>query len=382
MNPHPTILVADDDARVRTGLADILSGEGYAVRQASNGEEALAEIRQGGIDVVLLDLHMPVMDGMEVIRAVKADPALSYIPIVIVTGSADIEARIEALGLGADDYLFKPPHVAEISARVRSLVQVKAYHDHLLNYQKELEERVQQRTMDLTGALKELSAANDRLKRNSLNTIYCLSRAGEYKDEDTAAHVKRIGRYTRVLGRCLGFSEEEQEALLYATPMHDIGKIGIPDRVLLKPGKLDADEWELMKQHTVFGGRILSGIDDGFLEVARVIALSHHERWDGSGYPQGLSGKDIPRAARITAVADVFDALSSNRPYKHALSLERSAEIIVESSGSHFDPEIVRAFSRCQDEMFAIRRGSEDAGESLLVKLTAIGENETHVSEG
>jgi putative two-component system response regulator len=369
MSVPATVLVTDDDPRIRTVLADILNAEGYRTLQAGGGRETLELLSGNSVDVVLLDLNMPGMDGLETIRRIKSDSALKHIPVVIVTGQEDTASRLEALRLGADDFLTKPPHMAELSARVRSLVQVKAYHDHLLNYQKQLEETVQQRTGELRQTLGELAQANERLKSSSLNTIYCLSRAAEYKDEDTAAHIRRIGEYARIIGRQLGMSEDDQEMLAYATPMHDIGKIGVPDRILLKPGKLDAEEWAIMQQHTVFGAEILTVEADGFLGLAKTIALSHHERWDGSGYPYGLVGGKIPMPGRITAVVDVFDALSSNRPYKKALSLEQSSAIVVEERGGHFDPQLVDAFSAAQEEIFTIRRNLQDDRESSLRHL-------------
>jgi len=369
VSSQPTILVTDDDPPIRTVLSDILAGEGYRVLQASSGRETLDLLAHDEVDVVLLDINMPGMDGLETTRRIKGEPSLKHIPVVIVTGLEDTKSRIEALKLGADDFLTKPPHMAELIARVRSLIKVKAYHDHLLNYQKQLKDTVEQRTQELKKTLTELAQTNERLKRSSLSTIHCLSRAAEYKDEDTAAHIRRIGEYTRIIGREIGMSGYEQEMLIYATPMHDIGKIGIPDRILLKPGKLDPEEWVIMQQHTIFGCKILTVEADGFLELARSIALTHHERWDGSGYPQGLAGEKIPVAGRITAVADVFDALSSNRPYKKALPLEESASIVFGERGAHFDPRMVDAFVAVQEEIFTIRQNYKDESGSTLSRL-------------
>jgi putative two-component system response regulator len=369
MSVPATVLVTDDDPGIREVLSDILNAEGYHTLQSGGGMETLKLLSDNSVDVVLLDINMPGMDGLETTRRIKSDPSLKHIPVVIVTGQEDTASRLEALKLGADDFLTKPPHMAELSARVRSLVQVKAYHDHLLNYQKQLEETVQQRTRELRQTLDELAQANERLKSSSLNTIYCLSRAAEYKDEDTAAHILRIGEYARVIGRQIGLSASDQEMLIYATPMHDIGKIGIPDRILLKPGKLDTEEWAIMKQHTVFGAEILTVEADGFLGLAKTIALTHHEHWDGGGYPHGLAGEKIPISGRITAVADVFDALSSDRPYKKALSLEQSSAIIIEGRGYHFDPQVVDAFSAVQEEIFTIRRNLQDERASPLYQL-------------
>jgi putative two-component system response regulator len=221
----------------------------------------------------------------------------------------------------------------------------------------------------LRRTLNELSQANERLKRSSLSTIYCLCRAAEYKDEGTAAHIQRIGDYARATSKQLGMSEEEQEMLLYATPMHDIGKIGIPDRILLKKGKLDAEEWKIMQQHTVIGAQILAVETNGFLGIARTIALSHHEKWDGSGYPQGLKAEAIPLPGRIAAAADVFDALSSDRPYKRALALEESARIVAEGRGSHFDPQVVDAFLAVKKQIYSIKLGLADGGQSMMSRL-------------
>ena len=357
MKAAATILVADDDASMRAVLSDILSAEGFRVLQAGDGNQALELINQDQPDVILLDIRMPRMDGLAAIRRIKGDSLLKHIPVVIVTGLDDTRARLEALGLGADDFLLKPVHMAELQARVRSLVKVKAYHDHLLHYQQELESRVERRTRDLRMTMSELAGTAERLKQRSLNTILCLSRAAEYKDEDTASHIQRIGRYSEALGKRLGLSDGEQEMLLYATPMHDIGKIGIPDRILLKPGKLDPDEWKIMQQHTVFGAQMLAvqDEDDGFLKMAREIASSHHEKWDGSGSPAGLREKAIPLPGRITAVADVFDALSSKRPYKEACPLEESFRFVAQGAGIHFDPELVAAFVELKEDIFAIR---------------------------
>ena len=378
MSAQATILVTDDDPRIRTVLADILDGEGYRVLQAGSGMETLDLLANQEVDVVLLDITMPGMDGLETMRRIKSEPSLKHIPVVIVTGVGDREARLEALKLGADDFLTKPPHMAELTARVRSLVKVKAYHDHLLNYQKELEDTVERRTRELRSTLAELADTNNRLKTSSLNTIHCLSRAAEFKDEDTAAHIQRIGEYARIIGRQLGMSQQDQEMLIYATPMHDIGKIGIPDRILLKPGKLDAEEWAVMQQHTVFGGKILSVEANGFLGLARTIALTHHEKWDGSGYPEGLAGEKIPLAGQITAAADVFDALSSDRPYKKAFPLDQSADIVVEGRGSHFAPQVVDAFSSVKEEIFTIRKRYADEGGGTLPRQ---GQNRMGLSE-
>jgi putative two-component system response regulator len=286
-------------------------------------------------------------------RRLKGDEATAIIPIVMVTALEEVEDRIEALEAGADDFLSKPVDKTELKARVQSLLKVKAYNDHIRNYQKELETEVAKRTNQLRKAYKKIRAS-------SLETIYRLSKAAEYKDKDTGSHILRMSHYSAAVARKMGLKEVNVEAILYASPMHDVGKIGTPDRILLKPGKLNKNEWEIMKQHASNGGQILAGSDAGFIKLADVIALTHHEKWDGSGYPKGLKGLKIPLVARIVAIADVFDALTSKRPYKEPFSLEKSYSIIKECRGNHFDPDVVDAFFAIEDEILSIREKYKD----------------------
>ncbi|MCD6142374.1 HD domain-containing protein, partial [Candidatus Bipolaricaulota bacterium] len=283
---------------------------------------------------------------------------------VMVTALHDVEDRVKALEAGADDFLTKPVDKTVLRARVQSLLKVKAYNDHMRNYQQELEAEVAKRT-------EELQQAFEKVKESSLETIYRLARAAEYKDEDTGTHIMRMSHYAATVARELGLPEDEAESILYAAPMHDVGKIGIPDRILLKPGKLDPDEWKVMKQHTLIGGKILSGSEAGFIKLAEVIALTHHEKWDGSGYPNGLTGEDIPIAGRITAIADVFDALTSKRPYKEPFPLEKSFSIIREGRGTHFDPAVVDAFFAVTDEILAIKERFKGEGDSPLLRMAS-----------
>jgi putative two-component system response regulator len=231
---------------------------------------------------------------------------------------------------------------------VKSLLKVKAYNDLMGNYRKELEFEVNKRT-------EELKQASEKIQAASLETIYRLSIASEYKDEDTGAHIKRMSRYCAAVARCMGLDENTVSAILYAAPMHDLGKIGIPDQILAKPGKLDPIERDIMKLHTVIGAKILQGSDAEIIKLGGTIALTHHEKWDGTGYPGGLKGKEIPMAGRITAVVDVFDALTSKRPYKEPFSDEKSMVIIRSWRGSYFDPEVVDAFIAIQDEIMTIK---------------------------
>ena len=361
-NQARRILVVDDLPINRELLEDMLVPLGYQVFQAPDGETALQMVREISPDVILMDIMMPRMDGFEAARRLKQDDETKAIPIVMVTALQAVGDRIKALEAGANDFLSKPVDRSELQATVNSQVQVKAYHDHMKNYQQELEAEVARRT-------EELRLALDNLKQASLDTIMRLARAAEYKDEDTGGHILRMSSYAAAVARKLGLGDNVAQWILYAAPMHDVGKIGIPERILLKPGKLDPDEWEIMKQHTLIGGRILEGAKAGYLKLAEIIALTHHEKWDGSGYPRGLNGKAIPQVGQITAIADVFDALISKRPYKEPFSLEKSFTIIAESRGSHFNPDVVDAFFAIEDEIISIKEKYLDQDESLLIKM-------------
>ena len=270
--------------------------------------------------------------------------------------------KVQGIDAGCDDFLSKPIETPELLARVKSLLMVKAYHDHMKNYEKELETEVANKT-------KEIQLALNKLRLAHIETIFRLSRAAEYKDADTGAHIKRMSHYAAIIAEKLGLEKQSINKILYAAPMHDIGKIGIPDHVLLKPGKLDPDEWDIMKQHTVIGAEILADSESDFIQLAGIIALTHHEKWDGSGYPKGLKGNNIPLVGRICAIADVFDALTTKRPYKEAFLLENSFTIIKEERGKHFDLEVVDAFFAVQDEILEIRDKYKEDEERKLLKM-------------
>jgi len=294
------------------------------------------------------------MNGFEITRKIKQDDAHRQIPIILLTALREMEDRVKGIEAGCDDFISKPFDKFELLARVRSLLKVKAYNDLLKNYRIELESEVTRRTKDLKHAFEKIKAA-------SLDTIYRLSIASEYKDDNTGAHIKRISGYSAAVARLMGLDGSTVETILYASPMHDVGKIGIPDRILMKPGKLDPAEWEIMKQHSVIGARILQGSDAEFIRLGETIAHYHHEKWDGSGYPDQLKGNKIPIAARIVAIADVFDALMSRRPYKKPFSLKNSLAIIKEGRGSHFDPDVVDAFFAIQPEILALKEQNKNA---------------------
>ncbi len=363
MKGMPRILVVDDKHDNRILMEAFLVHLGYQVILANDGVQALEKVRKNSPDVILLDIMMPKMDGFEVTRRLKNDKRTRIIPIVIITALAEVEDRVKALELGADDFLIKPVELAELKARVNSLLKVKAYNDHMIEYQKKLEYEVSEKT-------KQLSEAFEKIKITSLETVCRLSRAAECKDEDTGAHIQRMSQYAVAIANRMGFKEDTIENILYALPMHDIGKIGIPDCVLLKPAKLDPSEWKIMKQHTIIGGQILEGSDDDFIETAKVIALTHHERWDGSGYPEGLKGLKIPLISRIATVADVFDAMTSRRPYrKEPFTVEDTFQIIKEGRGSHFDPDVVDAFFAAKEEIVVAKEEYRDRRGNLFVRM-------------
>ncbi|MEE4351656.1 MAG: two-component system response regulator [Desulfatiglans sp.] len=344
----PLILVVDDEDLNRRLMEAMLVPLGYDVSLAREGKEALEQVRECQPDLILLDIMMPGIDGFEVAKRLKGDPDTRIIPIVMVTALNDVEDRVKALEAGADDFLTKPIDKVELRARVKSLLKVKAYSDHMRDYQQELEREVTRQTRKLRAAFKKAKDA-------SLDTIYRLSRAAEYKDEDTGGHIQRMSHYSSAIAERIGMDGQEVETILYAAPMHDVGKIGIPDKILLKPGPLNPDEWQIMMEHTTIGAKILEGGDSEVIALAEVIALTHHEKWDGSGYPKGLAGDEIPKAGRITAIADVFDALTSKRPYKQAFSVEKTFGIMREGRGKHFDPDLIDTFFTMEEEIVAIR---------------------------
>ena len=363
----PVILIVDDQLPNIELLEAYLLPLGYKIFKAENGEEALLILSGNQIDLILLDVMMPGMDGFEVTRRIRQDGVLRRIPIILVTALRETQDRVKGIEAGCDDFISKPIDKMELLARVRSLLRVKAYNDLMLNYRKELESEVNART-------EELKHAFESLKIASLDTIYRLSMAAEYKDEATGAHIKRMSRYSAAVARRMGQDESMVETILYAAPMHALGKIGIPDGILMKPSELSPVEWEIMKQHTVIGATILQGSDSEFIRLAETVARCHHEKWDGSGYPEGLKGIEIPIAARIVAIADVFDTLTSKRPYKGPFSIERSLAIIREEKGRHFDPEVVDAFFAIQDEILTTINLFDDTEYKAIIipKLQAL----------
>lgn len=348
------IMIVDDEPINIKVARKYLSMAGYSeFVVASDATKALALIRTERPDVILLDVVMPQVSGIEILANIRADSTISYLPVLILTAAVDSATRRLALNAGATDFLSKPVDPDELIPRVRNALILKAHHDQMQQQAQKLEALVQERTKELVKA--------------KLAVVHCLARAAEYRDNDTGRHVLRVGAYVGIIARQLGLTTAQVELLEMASPLHDIGKIGIPDSVLLKPGKLDADEFSIMQKHCAMGRQVFDVVSGGdreiwkqhvelgakiigennesnLLNMAATIALTHHERWDGSGYPLGLAGEDIPLEGRITAVADVFDALSSKRPYKPPFPCDKCFTILEEGRGTHFDPKILDAF--------------------------------------
>jgi len=306
----PVILAVDDESTNLQLLRQILQDR-YSLLFAKDGPRALELAAKEQPDLILLDVMMPDMTGYEVCRRLKADPATAAIPVIFVTALTDSTDEVDGFEAGAVDYITKPVSPAVVKARVRlhlSLVRL------------------------------------DELKASRLEIVQRLGLAAEYKDNETGLHVIRMSHYTRLLAIACGLDEDEVDDLFNAAPMHDIGKIGIPDRILQKPAKLDDDEWRVMQNHPTIGADIIGRHATGMLAVACQVAQNHHEKWDGSGYPHGLQGEQIPLAGRIVAVADVFDALTSVRPYKKAWSVEQACDYLRAQRGLHFDPQLVDLF--------------------------------------
>ena len=351
-----TILIVDDSPENLMVLTELLSPT-YRVLAAQSGEKCLRiASSKTRPDLILLDVMMPGMDGYEVLRQLRTNPETHRIPVVLLTALADPQSEEFGLSLGAVDYITKPIKPVIVQARVRTQLEAKQARDGLQDQNAALEAEVARRMTE-----------NDLIQQVS---IRALAHLAEIRDPETGNHILRTQAYVRLLASALAghprfaetLSPDYIDLLSRSAPLHDIGKVGIPDHVLLKPGKLTPDEWEIMKTHAVLGCNAIAQAEAdaakpvGFLAIAKLIARSHHEKWNGSGYPDGLAGDDIPIAARLMALADVFDALTCKRIYKPAFSFDEASRIIVEGKGAHFDPDVVDAFIQRYDRFTAIAR--------------------------
>lgn len=344
------ILVVDDEPVNVRLLRAILQTEGYTPLEASSGAEALKMAREHDPDVILLDVMMPDMDGFEVTRYLKADPDTAHIPVLLVTALADRRSRLQGLEIGAEDYLTKPVDRTEVLMRVKNFVRLKNYQNLLKKFNNELAAESQEKTAQIWSS--------------NIEAIFILCRAAEHKDTDTGQHIERISRYCSLMAEHLNLGHEFADRLYYASPMHDVGKIGVPDLVLLKPGGFTPEEWRIMQSHAQLGWEILKDADSPYLRMGAEIALGHHERWDGTGYPEKKKGEAIPLAARIVNICDQYDALRSPRPYKPPFPHEKAAAILTEGDGrtlpSHFDPDVLQAFLQLAPEFRAIYDSMSD----------------------
>ncbi len=341
------ILIIDDQEINLDIIEELFEVSGFSnLFLFSNPEEAVEFYRNNVPDITLLDLNMPVLSGFDVLQRFNEINHYPQPPVLIISAQNEREIRLKALDSGARDYLNKPFDVKEVISRVRNLLEMHLAHKENLSYSQNLESIVNQRTQELLETQMEI--------------VERLALAAEYRDNETAAHTIRVGLYSQAIGKKLGLSDREAEQLKLAAPMHDLGKIGIPDKILLKPGKLDKDEWNYMKKHAEFGYDILKNSKSLLLKNAGIIALTHHEKWDGSGYPYGLKGTDIHVYGRITAVSDVFDALTMARPYKNAWTLEDAIKLMNDEIGKHFDPELIDVFNHLIGEFLVIKENHSD----------------------
>lgn len=358
---NATILIVDDQMTNILFLKSILQNAGYTkIHSTQDPTQVVSLVKEVNPDLICLDIHMPQINGFQIMGQLKIIRKDMFLPILVLTTEEDRETRLRALESGAKDFLQKPFDKIEVLIRIRNLLETSLLNQTISVQKETLEETVRLRTQ--------------QLKETQLEIVHRLAQAAEHRDKETGSHIVRMSHYATVLGRACGMNEDQCTLLFHATPMHDVGKLGIPDRILLKPDKLDADEWEIMKQHTVIGAQLLSNSQSPILQMAEMIALTHHEKWDGSGYPNRLAGEDIPLVGRICAVADVFDALSSKRCYKDPWPIEKVLQELDSLSGIQFDPRLIEMFDEHLPVMIDIQRTHTDiaAPQSNLLEASCL----------
>ena len=340
------ILIVDDTPKNIQVVASILQPLQYQLAYATDGTRALAMIEKNNYDLILLDVMMPGMDGYEVCQQIKKIEQYKEVPVIFLTARTDLDSVIKGFDSGGNDYVSKPFNAPELVARVKTQLHLKAFEDS------------QQETID--AALAKLRALNQEIIDTQREVVFTIGAIAESRSKETGNHVRRVAEYSQLLGQLAGLPSEETELLKLASPMHDVGKVGIPDSILNKPGKHTPEEWEIMKTHAQLGHDMLQHSSRPILKTAAIIALEHHEKWDGSGYPRGLKGGQIHIHGRITALADVYDALGSSRCYKEAWEDERIYTFLKEQAGFHLDPDLVKLFFDNLDPFLKIRESFKD----------------------
>ena len=348
------LIIDDEEGNIRV-LERLLRGANFNnIKSISDSRLAVEAYESFRPDMVMLDLKMPHLDGFQVMGELNRVKQDMYLPILVLTAQREHSTRLKALEAGAKDFLTKPFELAEALTRVSNMLEVKLLNNQIHHHNNNLEQMVYERTQEL--------------EQTRLEIIHRLGRAAEFRDNETGRHVIRLSHLAERLAREIGMSDEDCLLILHASPLHDVGKIGIPDTILLKEGELTPDEWEAMKMHPVIGAEILSGSSSKMMKMAETICLTHQERWDGLGYPLGLKGEEIPLVGRIVAVCDVFDALTSKRPYKKAYSIEKTMEIIESKSGTDFEPRLVETFKNILPEMLDIVEEFADSEHEEVLK--------------
>lgn len=357
------IVIVDDQAVNVRLLEKILAAGGFhSVTGITDSRQALDRIREERPDILLLDLQMPHVDGFEVMRLLADDPETAHVPVLVLTADATTESKRRSLASGANDFIVKPFDSVEVLLRIDNLLQMGWLRRQLQDQNARLEEQVRERTTDLWDSVRRLERAENDLLESQGETVRRLSIAAEFRDDETARHIERMSQYCVILHELSGENGVSTREILTASQMHDIGKIGTPDNILLKRGKLTPQERSIMQRHARDGWSILEGSDSELLQLAATIALTHHERVDGTGYPNGLRGDDIPLVGRIAAIADVFDALSTDRVYRRALPLPEVWRIMREGRGTHFDADLLDVFFDSMDAFVHVLEEYRDAG--------------------